>query len=245
MNTVLPRAGLPASRRSNLPTIPSPTTSRRPGSPVWFRFPGLPPRSPLGRRTHFRRVPLGVCRASPLTCRLATTSGRIEFVILRTGRSPPVALHLASRQRSCLQLTGSDLTCARTCTPLVRRACRRTCRRCAALRNSCDGFPGADAPRLPAFAAARLRSSASRGGAQAAHATHKSRTDKWDSPRTACSSAANAIWQHITNSADYQAVAHRQINRPLASSRPVSSRRRFLRRAARACGRFRCALRRW
>ena len=132
MNTVLPRAGLPASRRSNLPTIPSPTTSRRPGSPVWFRFPGLPPRSPLGRRTHFRRVPLGVCRASPLTCRLATTSGRIEFVILRTGRSPPVALHLASRQRSCLQLTGSDLTCARTCTPLVRRACRRTCRRCAA-----------------------------------------------------------------------------------------------------------------
>ena len=134
MNTVLPRAGLPASRRSNLPTIPSPTTSRRPGSPVWFRFPGLPPRSPLGRRTHFRRVPLGVCRASPLTCRLATTSGRIEFVILRTGRSPPVALHLASRQRSCLQLTGSDLTCARTCTPLVRRACRRTRRRYAALR---------------------------------------------------------------------------------------------------------------
>ena len=168
MNTVLPRAGLPASRRSNLPTIPSPTTSRRPGSPVWFRFPGLPPRSPLGRRTHFRRVPLGVCRASPLTCRLATTSGRIEFVILRTGRSPPVALHLASRQRSCLQLTGSDLTCARTCTPLVRRACRRTCRRCAALRNSCDGFPGADAPRLPAFAAARLNTTTLRGEDSAA-----------------------------------------------------------------------------
>jgi len=30
-----------------------------------------------------------------------TAPGRIEFVILRTGRSPPAALHLASRRRSC------------------------------------------------------------------------------------------------------------------------------------------------
>src|SRR6267142_2680135 len=29
------------------------------------------------------------------------TPGRIEFVILRTGRSPPAAPHLASRRRSC------------------------------------------------------------------------------------------------------------------------------------------------
>ena len=30
-----------------------------------------------------------------------TAPGRIEFVILRTGRSPPAAPHLASRRRSC------------------------------------------------------------------------------------------------------------------------------------------------
>jgi hypothetical protein len=33
---------------------------------------------------------------------------RIEFVILRTGRSPPVALHLALRQRSYFQLRAGE-----------------------------------------------------------------------------------------------------------------------------------------
>src|SRR5204863_1161893 len=31
-------------------------------------------------------------------------TGRIEFVILRTGRSPPAALHLVLRRRSCSRL---------------------------------------------------------------------------------------------------------------------------------------------
>lgn len=35
--------------------------------------------------------------ASPLMSRLAVTTGRIAFVILRTGSSPPVALHPTSR----------------------------------------------------------------------------------------------------------------------------------------------------
>ena len=34
--------------------------------------------------------------------------GRIEFVILRTGCSPPAALHLASRRRSCSRLQAGE-----------------------------------------------------------------------------------------------------------------------------------------
>ncbi len=36
------------------------------------------------------------------------TPGRIEFVILRTGRSPPAALHPASRRRSCSWLQAGE-----------------------------------------------------------------------------------------------------------------------------------------
>ena len=46
--------------------------------------------------------------ASPLPSGLATTTGRIEFVILRTDCSLPVALHLLLRERSYLQLMDSD-----------------------------------------------------------------------------------------------------------------------------------------
>ena len=59
-------------------------------------------------RTHSSRVPHGVHWASPLPSRLATTTGRIEFVILRTSRSPPVALHPASRRRSYVRLQSSN-----------------------------------------------------------------------------------------------------------------------------------------
>ena len=34
--------------------------------------------------------------------------GRIEFVILRTGRSPPAAPHPASRRRSCIRLQAGE-----------------------------------------------------------------------------------------------------------------------------------------
>jgi hypothetical protein len=52
--------------------------------------------------------PRRVIWASPLASWLATTPGRIEFVILRTSRSPPVALHPASRRRSYVRLQSSD-----------------------------------------------------------------------------------------------------------------------------------------
>jgi hypothetical protein len=53
-------------------------------------------------------VPAGVIWASPLASRLAATAGRIEFVILRTGRSPPVASHPSSWRRSYLQIQSSE-----------------------------------------------------------------------------------------------------------------------------------------
>jgi hypothetical protein len=43
-------------------------------------------------------------RLRPFPSRLAARPGRNGFVILRTARSPPVALHLASRRRSYVQL---------------------------------------------------------------------------------------------------------------------------------------------
>jgi hypothetical protein len=38
----------------------------------------------------------------------STAPGRIEFVILRTGRSPPAALHHASLRRSCIWLQAGE-----------------------------------------------------------------------------------------------------------------------------------------
>jgi len=63
---------------------------------------------------------------SPLGSRLVTTKSRIEFVILRTGSSPPVALHLPSRGRSYLLLQNADHALVGTLTPLVHHAHRRT-----------------------------------------------------------------------------------------------------------------------
>lgn len=74
-----------------------PASRTRPSRP--FRL--QPPDAP---RRRFRTLPLSatgspVSRvwASPTVRRLATTSGRIEFVILQTGRSPPSAPHATSR----------------------------------------------------------------------------------------------------------------------------------------------------
>lgn len=51
-----------------------------------------------------------VCfRLRPLQAKLAVTPRRIEFVILRTASSPPVALHPASQRRSYLRLQGLGL----------------------------------------------------------------------------------------------------------------------------------------
>jgi hypothetical protein len=107
------------------PTLPSPTTPRRPvvsGLVLSHRLTG-------GRPGGRRLIPLGnqsVIWVSPFPSRLTTTTGRIAFVILRTSRSPPVALHLPSRERSYLQLRSSDRTSARTCTSQIQDTYKRT-----------------------------------------------------------------------------------------------------------------------
>jgi len=129
----------PSFTSSNLPTIPSPTTCSRPWDRPSFRSRGLTaataPRAshPLGR------VSLGVIWASPWASRLATATGRIEFVSLRTGHSPAVALHLLSRERSYLPLQSLGPTLTRTFTSLIRCARKRTSR----------AFQGPGIPRAP------------------------------------------------------------------------------------------------
>ncbi len=65
-------------------------------------------------------------RTSPCMSRLVAVPRRIEFVILRTDSSPPVALHLASRRRSYLRLRSLWLPPTRTFTVLMRRPHGRT-----------------------------------------------------------------------------------------------------------------------
>ena len=74
-----------------------------------------------------------VFRTSPWHRRLAAALRRIEFVILRTNSSPPVALHLASRRRSFLRLRSLWLPPTRTSTVLVWRPHGRTMPACAGM----------------------------------------------------------------------------------------------------------------
>jgi hypothetical protein len=67
-------------------------------------------------RRHFHTLPLSATGCpTPLGSGLrlshagsSTAPGRIEFVNLRTGRSPPAALHPASRRRSCSWLQAGE-----------------------------------------------------------------------------------------------------------------------------------------
>src|SRR6266487_6885386 len=89
MNTVLTPRRSPCVLCHAVMTIPSPHTKRVPASLSH----ATPQRIPVPHLTgglRFRQFREG---SSP-------TSGRIEFVILRTGHSPSIALHLASRRRS-------------------------------------------------------------------------------------------------------------------------------------------------
>jgi hypothetical protein len=89
----------------NLPVVRSPTTPHCPRSFDLFSLRSLP-------RKRLARIPsgTGASWASPFPSRLATVSGRIEFVFLSTNGSSPVALHPASRRRSYFRLSGPDLT---------------------------------------------------------------------------------------------------------------------------------------
>ena len=106
----LTSASLPCRKRislfhvRNLPTVPPPTTRDRPRSLVCFLSRAYRVSQPFVIES--TPVPVGriVIWASPLPSRLAAVTSRIEFVILRTSRSPPVAPHPASRRRSYLRL---------------------------------------------------------------------------------------------------------------------------------------------
>ncbi len=88
----------------DLPAIPPPTT--------WCARPSLYHATP--QRGRLPCPTGGSVWVSPFASRLTATPGRIEFVILRTGRSPSVALHPASRRRSYgwlqtgVRLSGED-----------------------------------------------------------------------------------------------------------------------------------------
>ena len=104
----------------DLPAIPSPTTCARSVSPRhvtcrWIEPSSLPSAGyPSGN--------------SGLRHSLADSphhAGRIEFLIVRTGRSPPAASHPVSPRRSCRLIT-SYVDSGRTSTSLIVCAIRRT-----------------------------------------------------------------------------------------------------------------------
>jgi hypothetical protein len=78
-----------------------------------------------GHRYRHASVP-SEFRTSPRMSRLVAAPRRIEFVLLRTDLSPPVALHPASRRRSYLRLRSLWLSPTRTFTVLMWRPHGRT-----------------------------------------------------------------------------------------------------------------------
>jgi len=127
MNTVLLRAGLSGSwawpsdhsvptHRSAFPLSPlcHVTSARQAAVSI--------PRADLEGRWDRRHTVWG----SPLASRLPGRLGRIGFVILRTGRSPLVALHLASQRRSYIQFQVCNANLEKTFTSLTKHTSRRT-----------------------------------------------------------------------------------------------------------------------
>ena len=112
----------------DLPTIPSSATvlpSPHRGFCTLLQPDGSPRLSPgqtvSGRREHRRAV-----EGSPLARRLPDRLGRIRFVILRTGRSLPVAFHPSSWRRSNFRLQVRNVHLVGTYTPPIKRSQRRT-----------------------------------------------------------------------------------------------------------------------
>jgi len=126
----------------DLPTIPPSTTvlpfpfRRFVTLPQRERLPRLSPGLTLGRRDCRRAV-----WGSPFTSRLPDRLGRNRFVILRTGRSPPVASHPSSRRRSYFQLQVRNVNLAGTRTPPIKRIQRRTSRSRKTSGNRVFGIP--------------------------------------------------------------------------------------------------------
>ena len=106
MNTVSRHRQVSLIHVPGLPIIPSPTTRCTPGTAL-SRYPSA------RRASHTYGSGLHLSLAgSP------AAPGRIEFVILRTDRPPPAALHLASWRRSCSRFTGRRAYTWRGLSPL-------------------------------------------------------------------------------------------------------------------------------
>jgi hypothetical protein len=111
-----PREQVSLIHALDLPAIPSPTTCGCSASPRHVTHWRVEPRLLPSSGNSGLRLSLA---GSPLL------TGRIEFVILRTGRSPPAALHPVSQRRSCSRLR-VNVYPERTFTSPTKRALRRT-----------------------------------------------------------------------------------------------------------------------
>ncbi len=112
----------------DLQTIP-PSTTILPFPCLGFvtlHQPDKLPRLSPGQTSTGRRERRRAVWGSPLARRLPDRLGRIRFVILRTGRSPPVAPHPSSRRRSYFRLQVRNGNLVGTCTPPIKRLRRRT-----------------------------------------------------------------------------------------------------------------------
>ena len=104
----------------DLPTIPSPTTCGGSVSPRHVTCRWIEPR-PLPHEATL----IGNSGLRPSRADSPHHAGRIEFLSVRTGRSPPAAPHPVSPRRSCRLIT-SYVDSERTFTSLIVCAFRRT-----------------------------------------------------------------------------------------------------------------------
>ena len=112
MNTVSPWQ-VSLIHALDLPIPPSPTTPS--------------PSASLYHATHqLAESPLSGSRFHPSVAGSPDLVSRIEFVILRMDRSPPVAPHPASRRRSYSRFHAGERMHEGTCTPKTKCALRRT-----------------------------------------------------------------------------------------------------------------------
>ena len=116
------------ARRHAAGGLPRPSLSKagRSFAPRRDARPKRPGVGQPGRLRLFGMVSGGVVPGFPQVGGLTSGTGRIEFVILSLGPSPPAALHPASRRRSCSRFHPRGARVAGTCTPLTMCARART-----------------------------------------------------------------------------------------------------------------------
>jgi hypothetical protein len=109
----------------HLRSIPSPTTPCRPDALSGFSTSGLPSHMLIRHAVPSRAERLGFRHLLAGSPRQQAESSSLA---LRTGLSPPIALHLPSQERSYLRLQGARRSLTRTPTSPIQRHHRRTSR---------------------------------------------------------------------------------------------------------------------